>query len=109
MNNRNFAFLVTVALLATFSAPAFSGDLDNVWIVMEKRVSNRVDPSPMWFGSQQVTPRQLLDNAAIGISSRLGVQGANVREVGDFDFGSDPVGLMRDYFAREIEAAIPPA
>ncbi|MCI0535116.1 MAG: dihydropteroate synthase [Verrucomicrobiales bacterium] len=33
------------------------------------------------------------------------VQGANVREVGDFDLSKDPVALMRDQFAREIEAA----
>ena len=33
------------------------------------------------------------------------VQGRNVREVGDFDFGADPVGLMHDYFARHIELA----
>jgi dihydropteroate synthase len=33
------------------------------------------------------------------------VQGANVREVGDFDFGRDPVGLMYDFFARQIELA----
>ncbi len=33
------------------------------------------------------------------------VQGASVREVADFDFGSDPVGLMREYFARQIETA----
>jgi dihydropteroate synthase len=33
------------------------------------------------------------------------VQGKNVREVADFDFGADPVTLMRDYFAREIESA----
>ena len=33
------------------------------------------------------------------------VQGRNVREVGDFDFGADPVALMRDYFARQIETA----
>ena len=30
------------------------------------------------------------------------VQGENVREVGDFDFGNDPIALMRDYFARQI-------
>jgi dihydropteroate synthase len=34
------------------------------------------------------------------------VQGKNVREVGDFDFGADPVALMRDYFARQIETAL---
>jgi dihydropteroate synthase len=33
------------------------------------------------------------------------VQGRNVREVGDFDFSADPVGLMHDYFARQIDAA----
>ena len=33
------------------------------------------------------------------------VQGANVREVGDFDFGTDPVAMMYDHFARQIETA----
>ncbi len=33
------------------------------------------------------------------------VQGRNVREVGNFDFGTDPVALMQDYFARQIEIA----
>ena len=33
------------------------------------------------------------------------VQGKNVREVGDFDFSKDPVALMHDYFARQIDAA----
>jgi len=33
------------------------------------------------------------------------VQGQNVREVADFDFGSDPVQLMQDYFSRQIELA----
>jgi dihydropteroate synthase len=33
------------------------------------------------------------------------VQGPNVREVGDFDFTADPVALMQDYFARQIEIA----
>jgi dihydropteroate synthase len=33
------------------------------------------------------------------------LQGRNVREVGDFDLSSEPVGLMRDHFARQIEAA----
>ena len=33
------------------------------------------------------------------------VQGKNVHEVGDFDFGADPVEGMRDQFARQIEAA----
>jgi dihydropteroate synthase len=34
------------------------------------------------------------------------VQGTHVREVGDFDFGADPLVGMRDYFAREIELAL---
>jgi dihydropteroate synthase len=33
------------------------------------------------------------------------VQGANVREVGDFDLNADPIALMHEYFAREIELA----
>jgi dihydropteroate synthase len=34
------------------------------------------------------------------------VQGKNVREVGDFDLSGDPVTLMHDYFARQIELAL---
>jgi dihydropteroate synthase len=33
------------------------------------------------------------------------VQGKNVREVGDYDFGADPVEMMRGCFARQIEIA----
>ncbi|HKS37087.1 MAG TPA: dihydropteroate synthase [Verrucomicrobiae bacterium] len=33
------------------------------------------------------------------------VQGKNVRDVGDFDFGADPTGMMYEYFARQIELA----
>lgn len=33
------------------------------------------------------------------------VQGDNVREVGEFDLSADPIQLMRDYFARQIELA----
>jgi len=33
------------------------------------------------------------------------VQGENVREVGDFDFGADPTQTMHEYFARQIEVA----
>jgi dihydropteroate synthase len=33
------------------------------------------------------------------------VQGSNVREVDEFDFGTDPVGLMEEYFGRQIELA----
>jgi len=33
------------------------------------------------------------------------VQGPNVREVGDFDFSADPVAMMYEHFARQIEIA----
>ena len=33
------------------------------------------------------------------------VQGANVREVGDFSFDADPIPMMQDYFSRKIEEA----
>ena len=33
------------------------------------------------------------------------VQGKNVREVGDFDFSADPVTMMEEFFARQIETA----
>lgn len=33
------------------------------------------------------------------------VAGKNVREVGDFDLSTDPVPMLRDFFARQIEAA----
>jgi len=34
------------------------------------------------------------------------VQGKNVREVGDFDFGADPISLMQEHFARSIDLAM---
>jgi len=33
------------------------------------------------------------------------VQGRNVREVGEFDFGQEPIEMMREYFGRQIDAA----
>ena len=33
------------------------------------------------------------------------VQGANVREVGDFDFGADPTKTMREYFLHQLDLA----
>src|SRR5262245_41607656 len=33
------------------------------------------------------------------------VQGRNVREVGDFNFGADPIEAMREYFARQVDRA----
>ncbi|MEI9962326.1 MAG: dihydropteroate synthase [Limisphaerales bacterium] len=33
------------------------------------------------------------------------VQGKNVRDVGDFNLSADPIPMMRDYFARQIEIA----
>ena len=34
------------------------------------------------------------------------VQGKNVREVGDFDFGGDHITRIRDFFSRQIELAL---
>lgn len=34
------------------------------------------------------------------------VQGTNVRDVGDFDFGADPMQRMRDYFQRQVGEAL---
>ena len=34
------------------------------------------------------------------------VQGSNVREVGDFNFGADPVTGMEEYFSRRIAGAV---
>ena len=33
------------------------------------------------------------------------VQGANVREVGDYDLSADPMALLHEYFARQIDVA----
>jgi dihydropteroate synthase len=33
------------------------------------------------------------------------VQGRNAREVGDFNFSDDPISMMHDFFARQIETA----
>ena len=33
------------------------------------------------------------------------VAGNNVREVGDFDLGADPIPLLREFFARQVELA----
>ncbi|MFM8358641.1 MAG: dihydropteroate synthase [Verrucomicrobiota bacterium] len=33
------------------------------------------------------------------------VQGANVREVADFDFGADPMAMLYESFARQVEVA----
>lgn len=34
------------------------------------------------------------------------VQGAHVRAVGDFDFGTDPTAMMYEYFAPRVEQAV---
>ena len=34
------------------------------------------------------------------------VRGENVREVKDFDLNADPIEMMREYFARQIETAV---
>ena len=47
--------------------------------------------------------RMVADHAAAVILCY--VQGKNVREVGDFDLSGDPIEMMREYFARQIEIA----
>jgi len=47
--------------------------------------------------------RMVADHAAAAIICYM--QGKNVRDVGDFDFGADPIEMMREYFARQIEIA----
>jgi dihydropteroate synthase len=53
-------------------------------------------------GSKEMFRMAAAHDAAIIICY---VQGKNVREVGDFDFSADPIGMMRDYFSRQIEIA----
>ena len=53
-------------------------------------------------GSKEMFRMAAANSAAVIICY---VQGDNVREVGDFDLGSDPIGLMREYFGRQIETA----
>jgi len=53
-------------------------------------------------GSSEIFKMAATHRAAVIICY---VQGANVREVADFDFSSDPVELMHGYFARQIELA----
>ena len=53
-------------------------------------------------GSAEIFKMSATHHAAVIICY---VQGPNVREVAEFDFSSDPVQLMHDYFARQIELA----
>jgi dihydropteroate synthase len=53
-------------------------------------------------GTEELYRRVAAHDAAVIICH---VQGKNVREVGDFDFGADAVERMREYFARQIEIA----
>ena len=53
-------------------------------------------------GSTEIYKMAAAHDAAVIICY---VQGKNVREVGDFDLNADPVGMMYEYFARQIESA----
>lgn len=53
-------------------------------------------------GSEEIYRMVAANDAAVIICY---VQGRNVREVGDFDLSADPIPLMHDYFARQIELA----
>jgi dihydropteroate synthase len=54
------------------------------------------------IGSKEIFKMAAAHDAAVIICY---VQGKNVREVGDFDFSTDPMEMMRDYFSRQIEIA----
>jgi len=53
-------------------------------------------------GSAELFRMVAANDAAVIICQ---VQGKNVREVGDFDLNADPIPMMHDYFARQIEIA----
>ena len=51
-------------------------------------------------GSEEIFRAAAANEAAVIVCY---VQGENVRQVGDFKFGLDPVALMYEYFARKVE------
>ena len=53
-------------------------------------------------GSKEIFKMVAAHDAAVIICF---VAGKNVREVGDFDLSADPIPLLRDFFARQIEIA----
>jgi dihydropteroate synthase len=53
-------------------------------------------------GSKEIFKMVAAHDAAVIICF---VAGKNVREVGDFDLSADPVPMLRDFFARQIEIA----
>ena len=53
-------------------------------------------------GSKEIFKMVTAHDAAVIICF---VAGKNVREVGDFDLSADPIPMLRDFFARQIELA----
>ena len=53
-------------------------------------------------GSREIFKMVAAHDAAVIICY---VAGRNVREVGDFDLSADPMPLLRDFFARQVEIA----
>ena len=53
-------------------------------------------------GSKEIFKLVAAHDAAVIICY---VAGKNVREVGDFDLSADPIPMLRDFFARQIELA----
>jgi dihydropteroate synthase len=53
-------------------------------------------------GSKEIFKMVAAHDAAVIICF---VAGKNVREVGDFDLSADPIPMLRDFFARQIELA----
>lgn len=81
MNNRIASFLSVLAIAVMVgAAPVLAGALDDVFIVVEKRISPNVDPRPVWVGSRQETPSMWLDGAVEQAQNRLRAEGAYVRQ-----------------------------
>jgi dihydropteroate synthase len=53
-------------------------------------------------GSREIFKMVAAHDAAVIICY---VAGKNVREVGDFDLGTDPIPMLKEFFARQIELA----
>jgi dihydropteroate synthase len=53
-------------------------------------------------GSKEIFKMVAAHDAAVIICF---IAGKNVREVGDFDLSADPIPMLRDFFARQIELA----
>lgn len=83
---------------AILSVETYSADVASACLEAGAKVINLTG-----FGEVDRIYKQVAEHSAAVIICY--VQGTNVREVGDFDFGADPIGMMHDYFGRQIELA----